>query len=112
MNDVVTGSDLDLNCGYQTWLGSPYRAKRNYGPYVAAYVRHDEPYIADDVIYFDSAGGQRVYIVPYYDMVIVRTGTGGLDFSTGSFFVGGLALSQYAYAWCPSLKVIAYSTHF
>lgn len=85
MEDVVTGSDVGPNYGYQTWLGSPYNAQRDYGPYVDAYVRHDEPYDADDVIYFDGAGGQRVYIIPSYDMVIVRTGTGGIDFAAGSF---------------------------
>lgn len=85
MRDVTTGSEAGPNYGYQTWLGSPYRAQRDYGPYVDAYVRHDEPYDADDVIYFDGAGGQRVYIIPSYDMVIVRTGTGGIDFAAGSF---------------------------
>ncbi len=85
MQDVITGSDIGPNYGYQTWLGSPYEAQRDYGPYVDAYVRHDEPYVADDVIYFDGAGGQRVYIIPSYDMVIVRTGTGGIDFAAGSF---------------------------
>ncbi len=85
MSDIITGSELGPNYGYQTWLGSPYRAQRDYGPYVGAYVRHDEPYKANDVIFFDGAGGQRVYIVPSYDMVIVRTGTGGVDFASGSF---------------------------
>lgn len=85
MEEVVTGSEVAPNYGYQTWLGSPYKAQRDYGLYVNAYVRHDEPYLADDVIFFDGAGGQRVYIIPSYDMVIVRTGTGGLDFATGSF---------------------------
>lgn len=85
MEDVVTGSEVGPNYGYQTWLGTPYKAQRDYGPYVNAFVRHDEPYLAEDVILFDGAGGQRVYIIPSYDMVIVRTGTGGLDFATGSF---------------------------
>lgn len=85
MNAVVMGSAPGPNYGYQTWLGTPYNAQRDYGPYVGAYVRHDEPYDADDVIFFDGAGGQRVYIIPSYDMVIVRTGTGGIDFATGSF---------------------------
>jgi CubicO group peptidase (beta-lactamase class C family) len=85
MQDVVTGSDVGPNYGYQTWLGSPYRAQRDYGPYIGPYVRHDEPYDAEDAIYFDGAGGQRVYIIPSYDMVIVRTGTGGIDFAAGSF---------------------------
>ena len=85
MSAVITGSEQGPNYGYQTWLGTPYKAKRGYGPYVSAYVRHYEPYLAKDVIFFDGAGGQRVYIIPSHDMVIVRTGTGGLDFATGSF---------------------------
>ena len=85
MEGVVKGSDVAPNYGYQTWLGSPYKVQRDYGPYIDAYVRHDEPYDADDIIYFDGAGGQRVYIIPSYDMVIVRTGTGGIDFAAGSF---------------------------
>ncbi len=85
MNAVVTGSEQGPNYGYQTWLGTPYKAQRDFGPYVGAYGRHDEPYEAEDVILFDGAGGQRVYIIPSYDMVIVRTGTGGIDFATGSF---------------------------
>ena len=85
MDAVVTGSEHGPNYGFLTWLGTPYRAQRDYGPYVGAYVRHVEPYDADDVIFFDGAGGQRVYIIPSYDMVIVRTGTGGIDFSAGSF---------------------------
>ncbi len=85
MEAVVSGSQQGPNYGYLTWLGTPYEPHRGYGPYVGAEVRHDEPYVADDVIFFDGAGGQRVYIIPSYDMVIVRTGTGGIDFSTGSF---------------------------
>lgn len=85
MEDVVTGSTASPNYGYQTWLGTPYQEQRDYGPYVNAFVQHDEPYIADDVVFFDGAGGQRVYIIPSYDMVIVRTGTGGIDFAAGSF---------------------------
>lgn len=82
---VTTGSSLAPNYGYLTWLGTPYAQKRNYGPYVQTYAQHDEPYLADDVILFDGAGGQRLYIIPSYDMVIVRTGTGGLDFAAGTF---------------------------
>jgi CubicO group peptidase (beta-lactamase class C family) len=85
MNAVTAGSEPGPNYGYLTWLGSPYDERRGYGPYVATYAQHDEPYVADDVILFDGAGGQRVYVIPSYDMVIVRTGTGGIDFSTGSF---------------------------
>jgi CubicO group peptidase (beta-lactamase class C family) len=35
---------------------------------------HAEAFAAADVIYFDGMGGQRVYIVPSEQLVIVRTG--------------------------------------
>ena len=33
----------------------------------------------NDVIYFDGFGGQRVYIIPSKDLVIVRTGSITMD---------------------------------
>ena len=34
-----------------------------------------EPFVADDVLYFDGFGGQRVYVIPSRRLVIVRTGS-------------------------------------
>ena len=34
----------------------------------------DDPFLAGDVVYFDGLGGQRVYVIPSREMVIVRTG--------------------------------------
>ena len=36
-------------------------------------------------MYFDGANGQRVYVIASEDLVIVRTGEGGMDFQTGAF---------------------------
>ena len=33
----------------------------------------------DDLIYFDGFGGQRVYVIPSEDLVIVRTGDVSMD---------------------------------
>ena len=38
-----------------------------------------EPFNADDMIYFDGFGGQRVYISKSQDLVIVRTGDTRMD---------------------------------
>ena len=40
---------------------------------------HSEPFAADDVIYVDGFGGQRVYVVPSRELVIVRTGAAKTD---------------------------------
>ena len=48
-------------------------------------MRHSEPFLADDVVYFDGSGGQRVYVVASQDLVIVRTGPGRINPETGNF---------------------------
>jgi CubicO group peptidase (beta-lactamase class C family) len=85
MMQMRTPSAVNPNYGFQTWLGTVYEAKRSYGKGVPTYVPHSAPFAAPDMIYFDGAGGQRVYIVPSHQMVIVRTGAGGIDFKTGAF---------------------------
>ena len=60
--------------GIQTWLGSPYEPARSYAPDRALQVPQAEPYVADDVVFFDGFGGQRVYIVRSAGLVIVRSG--------------------------------------
>lgn len=85
MRAVVTPSALNPNYGFQTWLGTTYEARRGYGKGVDVAVPHSAPFAAPDVIYFDGAGGQRVYVVPSRELVIVRTGKGGIDFKNGLF---------------------------
>ena len=85
MKQVTTPSPTNPNYGFQTWLGTTYEAKRSYGKGVPSYVPHSEAFAAEGIIYFDGAGGQRVYVIPSLEMVIVRTGKGGIDFKTGAF---------------------------
>lgn len=85
IDEVITPSPTNPNYGLQTWLGTEYREKVTYGKGVAAHVPHSEPFAAKDVVYFDGANGQRVYVIASEDLVIVRTGQGGLDFQTGAF---------------------------
>ncbi|GAB2708330.1 serine hydrolase domain-containing protein [Aliiglaciecola aliphaticivorans] len=68
------------NYGYLTWLGSPYKPMRTYRPGAKFGVIHSAPYFADDVIFFDGFGGQRVYIIPSKQLVIVRVGDVRFDF--------------------------------
>lgn len=74
MRDVVTPSPANPNYGYFTWLGTQWETIRPYNSKSAATAFHSEPFAAPDVIYFDGFGGQRVYIVPSKQLVIVHTG--------------------------------------
>ncbi len=85
MAQVTTPSAVNPNYGLQTWLGTTYEPKRGYGKGVPAAVPHSAPFAEPGIIYFDGAGGQRVYVIPSKDMVIVRTGKGGVNLSTGDF---------------------------
>lgn len=85
MMQVTTPSPLNPNYGFLTWLGTTYQSVRGYGAGVPVGVPHSEPFAASDVVFFDGAGGQRVYVVPSRDLVIVRTGAGGIDLEKGQF---------------------------
>lgn len=62
------------NYGLHVWLGSPTDGKRRYSKQSQITVTHSAPYLANDVMFFDGFGGQRVYIIPSKGMTIVRTG--------------------------------------
>jgi CubicO group peptidase (beta-lactamase class C family) len=64
-------SPRNPNYGMHVWLGQKYEAERIYGN---IHTHASEPYEADDTLFFDGAGGQRVYVIPSADLVIVRTG--------------------------------------
>jgi len=85
MREVTAPSPLNPNYGYHVWLGNVHEPERGYGKGVPAFVPHSAPFAADDVVYFDGAGGQRVYVVPSHELVIVRTGLPARDPATGAF---------------------------
>ncbi|MBL8630936.1 MAG: serine hydrolase [Rhodospirillaceae bacterium] len=72
---MATPSERNPNYGLQLWLGSPVSGTRTYNANTLAGAKHSEPYLADDVRFFDGGGGHRVYIVPSQHLVIVRTGS-------------------------------------
>jgi CubicO group peptidase (beta-lactamase class C family) len=73
VSEMTTPAATNPNYGYQVWLGSPPGTARRYNDKtVKAY--HSEPFVANDVVFIDGFGGQRVYVVPSQDLIIVRTG--------------------------------------
>lgn len=78
VSQMLTPSALNPNFGFQIWLGSPASEIRKYNDFtVTAY--HSAPFVVSDVIYIDGFGGQRVYIIPSQQLIIVRTGVSRTD---------------------------------
>lgn len=75
INEMITPSDLNSNYGYLTWLGREHQENRMYNNKSTATAYHSEPFIDKDIIYLDGFGGQRTYIIPSKNLVIVRTGS-------------------------------------
>ena len=72
-------SPANPNYGWQVWRGSPHAPARTYGKSIKAKVPATEPFARDDVVYLDGSAGQRAYVIPSADMVIVRIGAPSLD---------------------------------
>jgi CubicO group peptidase (beta-lactamase class C family) len=78
IREMTTPAATNPNYGYQIWLGSPPGKERKYNDKtVKAF--HSEPYVAADIRYIDGFGGQRVYMVPSQELIIVRTGEAVFD---------------------------------
>ena len=75
---MITPSPRNPNFGMHVWLGSPPQKERPYNDYtIKAF--HSEPFAASDIVYIDGFGGQRVYVVPSLELIIVRTGKSQTD---------------------------------
>jgi CubicO group peptidase (beta-lactamase class C family) len=77
---ITTPSALNPNYGIQVWIGAPWSRYRSYGPRNPIKMSNIEPYHAPDLVFFDGFGGERVYIAPSLDLVIVRIGEASLAF--------------------------------
>jgi len=71
---MTTPAATNPNYGFQVWLGSPANGQRAYNSKSTVTVRHSEPFAAPDVVFLDGNGGQRLYVVPSAQLIIVRTG--------------------------------------
>lgn len=74
LRQMKSPSPTNPKYGLHLWIGSPHVPERFYNKNTPFGVKQAEPFLVDDVVFFDGGGGQRVYIVPSADLVIVRTG--------------------------------------
>ena len=79
LDEALAPSRNNPNYGFQIWLGSPHTQQRRYSKSTELTVTHSQPYLADDLYYFDGFGGQRVYVIPSAELVIIRTGEQRMD---------------------------------
>lgn len=75
VEQMLAPSPANPNYGWQIWRGSPHNPGRTYGRGISAVVTAAESFARDDVYFLDGSAGQRVYIVPSEQLVIVRIGT-------------------------------------
>ncbi|MEM6584329.1 MAG: serine hydrolase [Pseudomonadota bacterium] len=71
---MATPSKVNPQYGLQVWLGREHTPMRAYSAANPIKVPHAEPFVAEDIVYFDGFGGQRVYVMPSQGLVIARFG--------------------------------------
>ncbi len=78
--EMAKPSAANPNYGLHLWRGSPWSEQRRYSQQSTVTIPHSAPYLAEDVLFFDGFGGQRVYIVPSAELTIVRAGMVNLTY--------------------------------
>ena len=71
---LTTPSPTNPRYGLLTWIGTDYVEQRTLEAFEGFAAVAETPFDAGDIIYFDGLGGQRVYVIPSAQLVIVRTG--------------------------------------
>ena len=97
---MTTPSPTNPKYGLQTWIGSPHVSERFYNRNTPFGIKQEKPFLVDDVVFFDGGGGQRVYVVPSADLVIVRTGMPSPHWDDG--VIPNIILRDFGYGQGPS----------
>ena len=71
---MASPSAANAQYGLHVWLGRDHTPQRAYSTQNPVKVPHSEPFLAEDIVYFDGFGGQRVYVLPSHDLTVVRIG--------------------------------------
>ena len=90
---MTTPSATNPMYGLLVWLGTEYVEERTLEAFAGFAATMSESFKVGDIMFFDGLGGQRVYIVPSKNLVIVRTGllnSQWEDVSLPNILIGGL----------------------
>ena len=90
---LTTASTMAPNFAMQQiWLGSPYnRVRMGDSRNPARGLPMSAPFSAADVFYLEGRGGQRVYVVPSLQLVVVRQGEVRMEWDDAAFLNGIIA---------------------
>lgn len=71
---MAAPSPNNPNYGLGFWLGTPFARMRSYTQGVPGTIPQSEPFLADDVRFFEGGGFRELYVVPSKQLVILRLG--------------------------------------
>lgn len=71
---MAAPSPRNPNYGYHIWRGTPHVPLRRYNRALDVSIPAREPFSADDVLFLDGGGGQRLYIIRSERLLILRIG--------------------------------------
>ncbi|NKB43340.1 MAG: serine hydrolase [Alphaproteobacteria bacterium] len=94
---MMSGTARNPNFGFHVWLGAPYSGTRLISEPQNRRAPVSAPFLADDVMYVEGRGGQRLYVVPSAGLVAYRAGR--IDFSWDdakimNILLGGIQSSE------------------
>ncbi|MEQ8507546.1 MAG: serine hydrolase [Rhodospirillaceae bacterium] len=74
VDTMTTPSPRNPNYGMHIWLGQEFVTNRPYSERRDIGIPHTEPFIRDDIYFFEGGGYRNLYIIPSEDMLILRLG--------------------------------------
>ncbi|MEZ5459266.1 MAG: DUF3089 domain-containing protein [Steroidobacteraceae bacterium] len=91
----------------QIWRGSPYsRVRMMDSRNPARGLPMSAPFAIDDVFYLEGRGGQRVYVVPSRELVVVRQGEVRMEWDDAAFLNGLIAAAAPAADKAPAFSAL------
>ncbi len=74
VTQLAAGSAANASYGLQIWTGRASPGTPQYSPASDPGIQHSESYVAEDVIWMDSAAGPTLWAIPSRQLVILRLG--------------------------------------